>query len=327
MTRIAICGLGNIGAVHLKNLSSLRGCAISGVFDTRAERLTLFRENGVRIFKSFQQLLEDPDTDAVVIATPSSSHRSLTVEALSHGKHVFVEKPVAATLEDARVITVAAASSGKKVQVGFCERFNPQFIEAKSAVRGGVLGSVRAIYSSRTAPLSLGDPTWDLGIFDTAVHNIDLILWLMERKPIKVRVQGVKLYSVPPAIHSAITTLTFEDGSLATDHITWLQDDHHPLHQCARARMLLLGEKGSFEIDLSQRPSSVLTAEKFNVVDTVILGGPDYYGCLKLQFEAFLRSVESNSPVLATPEEALLAEEVAIAATESLRSGREVELT
>ena len=81
-----------------------------------------------------------------------------------------------------------------------------------------------------------------------------------------------------------------------------------------------------FQIDLSSRPSSLLTSQKFSETDTVILGGPEYYGCLKLQFEYFLRSVEAGAPVMATVEEALLTERVALAALDSLRSGTEIEL-
>ena len=328
MTNIAICGLGSIGSVHLDNLLSLRGCRISGVFDVRAEPLDrAARTYGVRAFPDMEALLEDSGTDAVVIATPASTHHRLVSAAIEKDKHVFVEKPIASSLKDAEAIVDAAKRSTRKVQVGFCERFNPQFLEAHQAVRRGALGVIRAIYSSRIAPLSLCDPGWDLGIFDTAVHNIDLILWLLGQKPALVRTQGVRLYEHPPVVHSAVITMQFPEGAFATDHITWLKDDAHPLHQCARARLLVLGDKGAFEVDLSQRPSSVLTEDGYRAVDSVILGGTEYYGCLKLQFESFLRAIEEDKPVAASAQDALLAEEVVLAASQSLQSGEEVTLT
>jgi predicted dehydrogenase len=170
-----------------------------------------------------------------------------------------LEKPLAGTLEDAQAIVDTAGVSDRCVQVGFCERFNPQYVEAKRAVLEGALGSARCIYSSRIAPHSLSDPSWELGVLDTAVHNFDLILWLLGGVPVKVQSRGVQLYAESAIPHTATTILQFADGALATDQITWLRDSLHPPSQCARSRMLILGSKGSFEIDLSQRPSAVLT--------------------------------------------------------------------
>ncbi len=322
MIGIAICGLGNIGAVHLSNLRSLRGVTVTGAFDVRALQADL----NVRQFDSFEALLRDPDTDAVVIATPTSTHRALTLQALAAKKHVFLEKPIAGTMEDAHAIVEAATASDQCVQIGFCERFNPQYLEAKRYVADQSLGAVRAIYSSRVAPYSLGDPTWELGIFDTAVHNLDLILWLFDQHPTSIHVSAVQVYPDSAMPHSAVTTLHFPGGALASDHITWLRDDAHPLHQCARSRMSIIGERGSFEIDLSQRPASLLTAESFRMADTVLIGGPEYFGCLKLQFEYFLRSIQEGAPVLAPAADALAVERVVLAARESLVSGEAVAL-
>ena len=113
---------------------------------------------------------------------------------------------------------------------------------------------------------------------------------------------------------------------MAVDHIAWVRDDVHPLHVCARSRMFIQGDEGVFNIDLTERPSSLLRKDKFQQIDTVILGGPEYPGCLKLQFEGFLNSIETGVPVLAPVEEALETERVAVAAQESLRTGREVDM-
>ena len=329
MTGLAICGLGNIGAVHLENLLSLPGCSVSGVFDSSPgamERACAGKK--VRAFSSAEELFHDDATDAIVIATPTETHLSLTLKALEAGKHVFLEKPIAGTLVEGRAIVEASRNTGACLQVGFCERFNPQHLEAKRHVDAGRLGSVRAIYTSRVAPYSFGNPHWELGIFDTAVHNIDLILWLTRRMPEAVSVSGVQLYpDSPMTTHSAAITLEFGDGSLATDHITWLRDNAHPLHLCARSRMVIMGDRGTFEVDLSRRPSSLLTCDSFTMPDTVILGGTEYYGCLKLQFEYFLRSITEGIPVMATAEEALAAERVVLAAIESLRTKTKVLLT
>jgi predicted dehydrogenase len=328
MVRIAICGVGNIGKVHLDNLRTMRGCEIAGLYDKQSERVrTLADSCGVRVYGSEHDLFSDPSIDAVVIATPSDSHRELTERALRRGKHVFVEKPLAGTIEDALAIVEATEWHPRQVvQVGFCERFNPQFMEAKRAARNGSLGRLRCIHSSRIAPYAMGSTAWELGALDTAVHNLDLIMWLFEDAPSRVLARGVRLYPESEMLHSITILLEFASGALVTDTITWLSEAAHPLSYCARARMEIFGETGSFEIDLSTRPAALLTATEFREIDTVILGGEGYYGCLKLQFEAFLRSIEEGAPVLAPVKDACLAERVVLAAHHSLRTGDFVEV-
>jgi predicted dehydrogenase len=328
MARIAICGVGNIGKVHLGNLRSMRGCEIAGLYDRQGAPLReLAASCGVHAYASADEIFSDDSVDAVVIATPSESHRELTERALGARKHVFVEKPLAGTLEDARAIVEATAKHPHQVvQAGFCERFNPQFMEAKRAAENGLLGQLRCIHSSRIAPYAMGNIAWELGALDTAVHNLDLIMWLLEERPARVFARGVRLYPESEMLHSITMLLEFANGALVTDTITWLSDAAHPLSHCARARMNILGETGSFEIDLSTRPSALLTASEFREIDTVILGGDRYYGCLKLQFEAFLRSIEEGAPVLAPVKDAYRAEQVVLAAQKSLKSGETVEV-
>src|SRR5262249_17370004 len=94
----------------------------------------------------------------------------------------------------------------------------------------------------------------------------------------------------------------------------------------ARSRMFIHGDHGSFEVDLTDRPSAVLTSEGYRKIDSVIIGAPEYAGCLKLQFEYFLRSIEEDAPVLAPVADAFAAEIVAMAALQSLRTGEEVKV-
>jgi predicted dehydrogenase len=119
-------------------------------------------------------------------------------------------------------------------------------------------------------------------------------------------------------LHSVTIVIRFAGGALATDHVAWMREDAHPLGQCARSRMVLMGDKGAFEIDLNARPAALLTEKHHRMCDTVILGGRSYYGCLKLQFEGFLRSIENGEPVLAPVDEALNAQRLVAAAAESL---------
>ena len=325
MTTLAICGVGNIGKVHVENLRSIRGCRIAGLFDSNRAALELVAaQHDLRAYASLEETLADNSVQAVVVATPSDTHAAIALQALDAGRHVFVEKPLAGTIEDAGRIAQAARNSPQVVQAGFCERFNVNYLEAKRAVYNGSLGRIRAMHTSRVAPYSMSNPAWELGVLDTAVHNIDLIVWLMGGIPATVLARAVQVYPDSSIPHSAAILMSFADGAMAVDHIAWLKDDGHPLNQCARSRMLIQGELGIFETDLTDRPSSLLTHNGLRKLDSVIIGAPEYAGCLKLQFEYFLRSIEEGAPVLAPVEDALATERVVLAALRSLRSGQEV---
>ena len=305
----------------------LTSYAIGGLFDTDgAELEKVAAQHGLKAYASFEEMLGDGDIRAVVVATPSDTHADLSVRAIEAGKHVFVEKPLAGTLDDARRILDAARRSRQVVQAGFCERFNVNYLEAKRSVRRGSLGRIRAMHTSRVAPYSMSNPAWELGVLDTAVHNIDLIVWLMGCAPASVLARAAQVYPDSAIPHSATILMSFADGAMAVDYIAWLKDEGHPLNQCARSRMLIQGELGFFETDLTDRPSSLLTREGLRKLDSVIIGAPEYAGCLKLQFEYFLRSIEEGAPVLAPVEDALVTERVVMAALEALRSGKEVRL-
>ncbi|MDZ4796949.1 MAG: Gfo/Idh/MocA family oxidoreductase [Bryobacteraceae bacterium] len=325
MIGISICGIGKIGEVHVRNLAGLRGCRLTGLYDQDPSRAcSLGSELSIPVYRSFKEVLADEAATAVVVATPSDSHASVACAAMQAGKHVFVEKPLASSLEDCEQILSVARSTGLIAQAGFCERFNPNHLEAKRAVKEGRLGEVRAIHTSRFAPYGMSDPAWPLGVLDTSVHNLDLILWLANQRPVSVLAWGTRVYPESDICHSATILLRFENGAMAVEHIAWLQDDGHPLNQCARSRMTVQGSKGAFFIDLHVRPSAYVTGGEYRQIDTVILGGPGYAGCLRAQFDSFLESIETGAPVLSPLEDAILTERVVIAAKESLASGKEV---
>ena len=180
------------------------------------------------------------------------------------------------------------------------------------------------IRSSRIAPYAYGSPDWELGVLDTAVHNFDLILWLMEELPRTVTTKGVNVYDDSPMAHACATILSFDDGAIAVDSIAWVRQENHPLPHCAQSQMFIQGGRGSLGVDQSSRPAWVLDEQSFQNVDTVILGGPEYYACLKLQLDYFLAVLEGCATPAVTVDEALNAELVALAALRSLKVGGEV---
>lgn len=325
MIRVGIIGLGQIGMAHIANLRSLRGCRVAGGFDLTEPACRRAADTfGLKVYPSEHALLADPAIDAVVLATPSDAHCDGLLAATAAGKHVFVEKPLCDDVASARDLLRATRAFAGVVQVGFCERFNVGYLEAKRQV--ATIGPLRLIRTQRHSPFSLCNTEWPLGAFDTAVHNFDLVLWLTGLRPRTVRAYATRLYSDVQIPTAVTTVIQFDQGVTAVDETMWLKDQGHPLEQCSRSRMTVVGENGFVEVDLSTRPVATTSVGEHRSADTIILGGSDYFAGLKLQLEAFLRAIEEGSPAVVTVLDGYRAQVLAELASESSRNQREVSL-
>jgi len=131
--RVGIIGAGFWGANHARVISELEGATLTAICDINIERAkSVARRYGAPyIFQNYVDLLRCDEIDAVTICTPSTTHAEICIEALSRGKDVLVEKPMASSLEESMRVVDAAKSSGRRVMVGFIERFNPAVEVAK----------------------------------------------------------------------------------------------------------------------------------------------------------------------------------------------------
>ncbi len=148
--RFGVIGVGLMGAAaHLGNLRTLQRAEVAAICDSDPEHLEAARQYvgpGCRLYRDSDDLLDDPDVEAVIIATPNHTHRPIAERAFAAGKHVFTEKPMATTIEDCRAMIRAADEAGRILQVGLLCRYNPQFHEFVRIVRSGAIGSLQMMY-------------------------------------------------------------------------------------------------------------------------------------------------------------------------------------
>ena len=183
---IGVIGAGIMGSDHARSIArSVKGADLIGIYDvdpTRAAAATSEVEN-CRIHASAKSLIEDPRIDAVVIASPDPTHEELVLACLSCQKPVLCEKPLAPTIEGCRRILAAESALGKRlVQVGFMRQFDPSYLELKSALARGEIGTprlLRCIHRNASVP-----PSFDSGmlISNSAVHEIDIARWLLDEE-------------------------------------------------------------------------------------------------------------------------------------------------
>jgi UDP-N-acetylglucosamine 3-dehydrogenase len=153
------------------------------VCDREAARAQSLGERyGVAYYTRFEELLEREAVEAVTICTPTTTHFEIAVEAVERGRHVFVEKPMVSTSEEAMRLLAKAEARGVHLMVGFIERFNPGVQRVKGLIESGVFGDVVLAFARRVGrwPERIGD----VGVVkDTAIHDLDIMRFLFEQEP------------------------------------------------------------------------------------------------------------------------------------------------
>ncbi|MEY2426824.1 MAG: hypothetical protein QOI61_2396 [Actinomycetota bacterium] len=219
--KVAIVGLGYWGPVLVRNLMSLESCSSLVVCDTDAARVAHVTRQYPRAIGStnFNEVLDDSEVRAVVVATPVLTHARLATEALKAGKAVLVEKPLAGSLEDAKALVELAETQRTLVMAGHTFLYSPPVLEVKKLIDSGDLGEPIYIQSSR---VNLGIHQADVSVlWDLAPHDLSIVTyWLGERA---VRVSATGRSTVPGApIDVAFVNLEFASGVVANLHLSWL---------------------------------------------------------------------------------------------------------
>ncbi|MEN9699934.1 MAG: hypothetical protein RLZZ301_1132 [Bacteroidota bacterium] len=249
MIRIGLVGAGHLGKIHLQNLRALSAYfELVGVCDQdAATRQQIAHEYQVPVFQDLDALL--PLVDALAVVTPTNTHFDLCAHILRKRKHLFVEKPLCNTVEEARKLLNQAREAEVKVQVGHVERFNPAFSALRSRVQ-----FPRFIEATRLAPYQLRGTEVSV-VHDLMIHDIDLILNLVKSRVKKVEANGSRVLS--QSIDMANVRLEFENGAVAQ-----LQASRLALK---RKRILRVFQPVQFlEMDLLQHQAQVITLADFN---------------------------------------------------------------
>jgi predicted dehydrogenase len=207
--RTGVIGVGTMGERHCRVYSSLRHVRLIGIADRDRNRGQVVAANyETRYFEDYQELLAE--VDAVSIATTTPSHFNLAMQALEHGIHVLVEKPMTETLEEAEQLVIKANECNKILQVGHIERFNPAFLELKNVTEGMKLVAVNI---RRLSPFDTSNTDVDV-IRDLMIHDLDLVVDLVGNSVEGLNAWGRSIST--EAIDHAVANLSFRQGPIAT---------------------------------------------------------------------------------------------------------------
>src|ERR1044072_223311 len=219
---IAQIGCGYWGPNVLRNFSAQQDCWVKFVAEINPERQAYVRSNFPRseVVSSLDAILNDKEVDAVIVATPASSHYALTKQVLQSGKHAFVEKPLATSTTEADELVRLAESSGKTLMVGHTFLYNAAVRYAKKLLSDDELGQLYYIYSQR---LNLGQVRSDVNAWwNLAPHDVSILLYLMNNElPVSVTAEGVSY--IQPGIEDVVfATLKWASGIIGHIHVSWL---------------------------------------------------------------------------------------------------------
>lgn len=222
MTRVGVVGLGYWGPNLARNFDDL--AQLTWLCDESAERLAEFstRYPQARPTASFSEMLDDPELDAVVIATPVPSHYELARQALQAGKHVLVEKPPAMRAAEMDELVELAAKQNRVLMPGHLLLYHPGVQKLKDLIDGGELGDVLCIYGNRQNLGIIRDnenALWSLG-----VHDLSVILYLLDEEP-EVALAHGRDFLTEGVEDVVFCYLRFPSGKIAHMHLSWL-DPH-----------------------------------------------------------------------------------------------------
>jgi len=221
MIGVGVIGCGYWGPNLLRNFTRSPLAEVIGVAEMSPERRAFVERAhpGMKTTSDHRFLLDDPKVQAVVVATPASTHAALCIEALEAGKHVMVEKPMAMNVAEAEAIVACAKRVQKQVLVGHTFVYNPAVLALKDAIDEGSLGEVYYLYGQR---LNLGIVRQDVNaMWNLAPHDISIALFLFGESPEAVSATGA-CYLQPGIEDVVFVNLHFPSGKIAHLHVSWL---------------------------------------------------------------------------------------------------------
>ncbi len=333
--RWAIIGVGRFGRVHAQTLQGIPGVALTALCSrTPAKLEAAAAELGVpTTFADYRRLLECDEIDAVTIATHWQDHFEVALAALASGKHVFLEKPMAATSDQCQQLVAAARRCPAAFMVGHVCRFDPRVALAKQAIDEGRIGRIVSMHARRNLPAATEPQRLNKisPLLGDGVHDVDLMMWFLGRAPSRIFARNVR---VDECVYPDIGWAMLEFGDLAGSHAApreaavgvietnWRLPENTPT--TIDAVLEIVGTEGRITIDCGHAGLAILDRQRLHYPDTAywpVLHGRRV-GALLYELEYFADCIRhGRKPNVITPEEAARAVCVMEAAERSAALG------
>jgi len=324
-----IIGAGRIGKLHADNLlSRVDGARLKAITDPFLDEDWAASRNIPLTGKDHRILLDDPEIDAILIGSPSAEHAQQMIECAEAGKHIFCEKPIALDPEIIRNALAEVDKSGVKLQVGFNRRFDPNFSAVQHQVASGALGDphIIRITSRDPAPPPAEYVAGSGGMFlDMTIHDFDMARFLSSSEVTEVHAYGAVL--VDPEIgkagdiDTAVISLKFANGALGI-----IENSRKAVYGYDQ-RVEVFGAKGTAMADNNTPTSMIVLNESGTIRDKPLYFFLERYKtAFVTEMQAFVDAIREDKPTLVSGKDGLVPVLIAMAAKESLKTGKPVQV-
>ena len=326
--KMGVLGLGRMGRLYMHMLATrVDGVQLYAIAETDEQQRHAIKDEFdiPYIFADAQELISLPELDAVVIATPTSTHPELVIAAAHAGKAIFCEKPLALTLAETGTVLEEVARAAVPLQVGFMRRFDGAYQKARTLIADGKIGQPVTFKSIGRDPFcpqrEYADPARSGGlIIDMAIHDFDLARWLMGSEVERVSAEGALLVCEQLKevgdIDNAVINLRFANGSLGNVEVSRNAFYGYDI------RTEVLGSDGAIIVGNHQHTPVVLLnrgGAQHDVTPYLLERFGDAY---RSQMQHFADSLRSGQPPSVGGADALAALEIGVAATQAYQTGR-----
>ncbi len=306
--RCGIIGLGWFGEHHVDALQQLPMAEVTAVCTRRETRVQEIAQQYKvpKTYTDHRDLLSDPDIDMVTIVTHVGDHLHVTLDAIRAGKHVFLEKPMADSVQACNQIIAELKGTEKAFMVGHLCRFDTAYALAKEEIDAGNLGKILTMHARRNLAkwITVTHLPKISALFGDGVHDLDLMMWYTGARPVNVYAQSI--CTRPELVNDDLgwAMFRFDDGTIAVIENIWCLPEKAPF--AIDARMEIVGTEGAIYIDNSGMHYTVLTQKGVSYPQTT--AWPKVHnmrrGYLKEEFDYFLKCITNgDKPAIITPEE------------------------
>ncbi len=328
MVKIGLLGVGHLGKIHLKCLQAIDAVMVTGFYDpndVNANKALLDYPH-LKRFATIPELIDQ--SEAIDIVTPTTTHFELAAAAIKAGKHVFIEKPLTNTLNEAKKLVALATDNKIKVQIGYVERFNPAFLAIQHIPLNPLFIEAHrlAMFNPRGTDVSV--------VLDLMVHDLDLILKIVKAPLKSVEASGVAVVSTSPDIANA--RLEFANGAVAN-----LTASRISMKQMRKLR--LFQKEAYISLDLLDKKTQVIQLfgekDKDKITNGNLLSleteeGKKYINieqpnapatnAIQMELEAFADSIRLNKSTVVTIEDGYQTLQVAHQIIEKIEARKEM---
>jgi predicted dehydrogenase len=310
MLKVGIFGVGHLGKFHISNWKEIEGVKIIGFFDPNNDNANdVINTHGLKRFSDEEKLIEA--CDVIDVITPTDLHYEVCMMAIRKGKHVFVEKPLAHTLQEGKDLVNMVREAGVKMQVGHVERFNPAYLALKEMNLNPMFIEVHRLaqFNPRGTEVSV--------ILDLMIHDIDIILSLVKSDVKSISASGVAVMTDTPDI--ANVRIEFNNGCVAN-----LTSSRISMKKMRKVR--LFQKDAYIGIDLLEKKTEIIKLKQPEDVDafsfdidtpngkkTIAIANPSIepLNAIKLELKSFVDAIVNNKPTVVSEIDGYLAMEVA----------------